>query len=155
MTTLGEELASRGYSYRSVLGKRAEDIYFDSAEELCESLGFIVTHITRFDIETPQNLNPAAGYPITNGTTPGGLPMKFGSQYRIYFDTTYNMPSKLRGRLQNDNQNRITGSRFVEACLRLGFRAGTWQDRQSIIRNIGAIFNSRSERAAFAAGQRL
>lgn len=155
MTTLRQELAIRGHRYQSVFSGHAEDIYFNDADELCESLGFIVTHIARFDFETPENLNPTAGYSIANGPTASGHPMKYGRQYRIYFDTTYNMPQKLRGRLQKDNQNRITGSLFVEACSYLGFCPGTWQNRQSIINDINAIFNSKSERAAFAFGRTL
>lgn len=155
MTTLRQELAYRGYGYQSVLTNHAEDIYFDDVEELCESLGYIVNHIVRFDFEIPKNLNPTMGYPITNGTTSGGNPMKLGRQYRIYFDTINNMPPKLLERLQNDNQNRITGSFFVEACYYLGFRVGSYQDFSLIINNINNIFNSNLERNAFANGQTL
>lgn len=155
MTTLKDELRKRGIMYRSSLTNRAEDIFFDDSNELCESLGFIVNHIVRFDFEIPDNYNPPIGYPITNGTTSGGNPMKFGRQYRIYFDTIKNMPPKLLARLQNDNQNRITGSFFVEACYYLGFRVGSHQNLTSIINNVNTIFNSNSERNAFANGQKL
>lgn len=155
MTTLRSELSARGYRYQSVLSKRAEDIYFDNTEELCESLGFIVKHIVRFDFEIPENFNPTFGYPITDGITSGGNPMKFGRQYRIYFDTIHNMPPKLLDRLQNDNQNRITGSFFVEACYYLGFRTGSYQNFSLIANNINTIFNSSLERNAFTYGQTL
>ena len=150
-----DELRLRGYGYNSQLTNRAQDIFFDNPEELCESLGFILNHIVRFDFEIPANYNPSIGYPIANGTTSGGNPMKYGKEYRIYFDTVYNMPPKLRSRLQDDDQNRITGSFFVEACYYLGFRPGSYQNKSQIQSNILSIFSSSSEQAAFANGLRL
>lgn len=155
MTTLGVELSVRGYRYVSFLSNRAEDIYFDDAEELCESLGFILNHIVRFDFEIPANYNSPIGYPITNGSTSGGNPMKYGREYRIYFDTTNNMPAKLAKRLQKDNQKRITGSLFVEACYHLGFQPGSSQNRKQIQNRIMSIFTSRSEQDAFKHGLHL
>lgn len=152
MTTLKEELWARGRVYSSSLTNHADDIFFDNSEELCESLGFIVNHIARFDFEIPANYNPSIGYPITNGTTSGGNPMKYGRQYRIYFDTIVNMPFKLARRLQNDNQNRITGSFFVEACFYLGFIPGSRQNTQQITNTILSIFTSPSEQAAYNNG---
>ena len=155
MTTLREELNSRGYGYSSQLTNHAQDIYFDDPEELCESLGFILKHIERFDFEIPENYNPPIGYPIANGTTSGGNPMKYGKEYRIYFDTVRNMPPKLRSRLQNDKQYRITGSFFVEACYYLGFQPGSYQNKSQIQSNILSIFSYTSEQGAFADGLNL
>lgn len=155
MLTLKNELRLRGYGYASLLTNHADDIYFDNPEELCESLGFILNHIQRFDFEIPEDYNPSIGYPIVNGTTSGGNPMKYGYQFRIYFNTIRNMPPKLRSRLQNDDQKRITGSFFVEACYYLGFRPGSYQNKSQIQNNILSIFSSTSEQAAFAKGLNL
>ena len=155
MTTLKEELWSRGVVYNSTLTSRAQDIIFNDSRELCESLGFIVNHITRFDFEIPANYNPSIGYPITNGTTSGGNPMKYGREYRIYFDTKTNMPLKLAQRLQNDSQIRITGSFFVEACSYLGFTPGSYQNTQQITNKILSIFTSPTEQMAFNHGLTL
>ena len=155
MTTLRDELRARIPSYQSSLSNHAEDIYFDDSVELCESLGFIVSHITRFDFEIPESYNPTVGYPIADGLTSGGNPMKYGRQYRIYFNTVTNMPPKLAGRLQNDNQMRITGSFFVEACSYLGFAPGSYQNTRAIRNNILSLFTSPAEQAAFHYGLTL
>lgn len=155
MTTLGDELNSRGIRYVSQLTNHAQDIYFDNPEELCESLGYILNHIVRFDFEIPANYSPSIGYPIANGTTSGGNPMKYGSEFRIYFDTVRNMPKKLISRLQSDNKKRITGSLFVEACSYLGFQPGSYQNKSQIQEKILSIFSSVSERSAFESGLKL
>jgi hypothetical protein len=83
--------------------------------------------------------------------------MKWGKQYRIYFDTVRNMPTELLQRLQNDDQNRITGSRFVEACFFVGFAPGSRynQNMQLIREAIDEIFPNDSEQEAFERGMSL
>lgn len=153
--TLKEALEERGICYDSSLSNHAQDIAFYNTEELCESLGFILKHIVRLDIEIPANDYSSNGYPIANGITSGGNKMKYGNEYRIYFDTTYNMPDKLLKRLQNDTKNRITGSRFIEACTHLGFQHGIVQNKRQICSNIVSIFSSTKEIDAFNYGLRL
>lgn len=153
--TLKDELSKRGIVYNSSLSNRAQDIYFDSTEELCECLGFILSHINRLDMEIPDEMQSPIGYPIADGVTSGGNKMKYGSEYRMYFDTTHNMPAQLLSRLQNDSKNRITGSRFIEACSHLGFKHGNSQNKVQIQKNILSIFNSVNEISAFNYGMSL
>ena len=56
--------------------------------------------------------------------------MKWGKQYRIYFNSIRNMPVELKGRLQNDDKMRLTGSRFIEAGFYIGFVPGSNQDNE-------------------------
>lgn len=154
--TLGELMEMRGIPYISIFGNRAEDIYFDNSERIFYSLGFIVNHCHRFEFEIPEERPQTFGsYPITNGVTSGGYTMKQANQYRIYFDTIRNMPKELKGRLQNDNNKRITGSKFIEACYHLGFVAGCNQDTRNIIMNIQQLMTNQAENQAFDMGRDL
>ena len=151
--TLRELMSMRGFRYRSIFGGRAADIYFDSPERVFLALGYIVSHCRRFEFEIPEN-DPQTykSYPIANGRTSGGHTMKQASQYRIYFGTINNMPDELYDRLQNDNNRRITGSLFVEACYHLGFVAGVGQDYRNIEMNIRSMIRTPSEEDAFEYG---
>ena len=153
MITLRQMMNMRGFRYSSFFGGRAEDIYFDSPEKVFLALGYIISHCRRFEFEIPEN-DPQTyrSYPIANGLTSGGYTMKQKSQYRIYFDTTDNMPVELFNRLQNDNNRRITGSLFVEACHHLGFVAGVYQDYRNIEMNIRSMIRTPSEEDAFEYG---
>jgi len=158
--TLREILIQRGYEYESALGNRAEDIYFENVEELCISLGYILRHIRRFDAEIPEDwvhvikrVNP--NYPITDGLTVSGHKMKYGPEYRIYFENTRQIPDALSARVQNDRQMRMTGSLFVEACMVLGYVHGSEQDMDLIFATMDEIFTSEVERAAIEEGYNL
>lgn len=153
--TLKDELSKRGIQYNSSLSNHAQDIYFNNTEELCECLGFILSHINRLDMEIPEDIQSSIGYPIANGVTSGGNKMKYGSEYRMYFDTINKMPKQLLNRLQKDCKNRITGSRFIESCSYLGFKHGSSQNKAQIKKNILSIFNSIDEINAFNYGLRL
>lgn len=155
--TLKKILFDRGYCYNSNFGGRAEDIYFNSIEELCFALGYILKNVRRIDAEIPEDRNEVLSkiipnYRITSGLTSGGNTMKWGAEYRIYFNSTSNMPSALRGRLQNDNQMRITGSLFVEACMYVGFNPGNSQNDEMIKCAINKIFCNENEQKAFFNG---
>ncbi|GHV91270.1 hypothetical protein AGMMS50268_17730 [Spirochaetia bacterium] len=159
--TLHDSLRGTAYAYVSKFGDKAEDIYFESTEELCEALGYILHNIKRIDAEIPDDQYAALSaifpnYPIQNGLTTGGNKMKRAPQYRIYFNTIRNMPAKLRGRLQNDNQMRITGSLFVEACFFIGFVP--WyptQNKNQIQMAVSSVFPKSSEQQAFMQGYNL
>ena len=75
------------------------------------------------------------------GSTSGGNAMKWGKQYRIYFNSIRNMPVELKRRLQNDDKMRITGSSFIEACFYIGFVPGSNQDRDLIFEVMNEIFD--------------
>lgn len=145
MVTLRGILNQRGYNYVSSFTNRAEDIYFETVEELCFSLGYILKNVKRIDAEIPSNSEilerVAPNYPISPGFTSGGNSMKMAPQYRIYFNTIEGIPPKLEERLQNDPQMRITGSFFVEACMYIGFKPGNTQDKESVFSMISKVFN--------------
>jgi hypothetical protein len=157
MVTLRGILNQRGYNYVSSFTNRAEDIYFETVEELCFSLGYILKNVKRIDAEIPSNSEilerVAPNYPISPGFTSGGNSMKMAPQYRIYFNTIEGIPPKLEERLQNDPQMRITGSLFVEACMHIGFKPGNTQDKENIYDIISKFFNE-SEQKYFQSGYR-
>lgn len=147
MFTLRDVLLQRGHNYESFLGKRAEDIYFETVNDLCYSIGYILRHAQRIDAEIPEEqiseiLRDILSYPIAMGNTSGGNAMKWGKQYRIYFNSIRNMPVELKRRLQNDGKMRITGSRFIEACFYIGFIPGSNQDRDLIFKVMNRIFDN-------------
>lgn len=156
MITLGRLMSMRGIRYRTEFSSRAVDIIFDSSERIFLSLGFLVNHCKRFEMEIPENETQSfRSYPITDGITTGGYVMKQAPQYRIYFDTDYNMPDELFDRLQNDRRSsviRMTGSLFCEACNHLGFVAGSYQDRRIIDMNIRKLIRTQSEADAYEDG---
>lgn len=151
--TLRQELEDRGHYYQSNF-ERAADIDFDTTEELCHTLGYILGHVKRIDAEIPDDKEAevSPNYIINNGTTSGGNEMKRGSQYRIYFNNIENLPCKLRGRLQNDGQMRMTGSAFVESCFEVGFQPGCLQNDNLIRNTVNSYFTTQEERRAFEAG---
>ncbi|WP_302759282.1 hypothetical protein [Dialister invisus] len=148
MFTLRDTLLQRGYKYESYLGERAQDICFQTVNDLCYALGYILSHIQRIDAEIPQEqvseiIRVIPNYPITTNYTSGGNDMKWGKQYRIYFNSIINMPIELERRLQNDDKMRITGSRFIEACFFIGFVPGTNQNKDLIFKRMEKIFNDK------------
>lgn len=152
--TLQKTLFNRGYCYNSNFKGRAEDIYFDSTDDLCFALGYILKNVRRIDAEIPDDRDDVLAeiipnYPIASGITSGGNDMKWAPQYRIYFNSIYNMPSALKYRLQDDNQMRITGSLFVEACMYVGFNPGNMQDKEMIKEAILEVFCDENEQSAF------
>ena len=156
MVTLRGVLSQRGYSYNTVFAGRAEDIYFNTVEDLCFSLGYILRNVRRFDAEIPADRDAILreiipNYPISLGTTSGGHDMKWAPQYRIYFQKIYQIPPELKSRLQDDNQMRITGRLFVEACMYIGFNPGNRQDGDLIIEVIREMFDE-DEQQAFVDG---
>ena len=160
MTTLKQTLQSRGYGYTTIFKGRAEDIYFNSVEEICETLGYICRNIKHFDAEIPEahirlirTIIP--NYPISSGVTSGGHDKKWAPQLRIYLQTTNNCPESLLSRMQNDKLMRFTGSLFVEACFFLGFLPGNAQNYELIQSAINKIFPNESEQKAFMNGYRL
>lgn len=157
MTTLRGELINRGHGYCSIFGDRAEDIYFETVQDLCYALGYILKYVKSIDAEIPEDRNAILSsilpnYPICNGVTAGGNVKKWAPQYRIYFYTTVNMPHELYCRLQNDDKIRITGSLFVEACMYVGFDPGRYQDSVLIEQVVKNIFSAQSEQQAFDNG---
>ncbi len=154
--TLGALMNKRGILYNSVFNQRAQDIEFESSEDIFYSLGFIVNNCQRFEFEIPEDeIQTYMSYPITEGVTSGGYKMKQARQYRIYFKTTLGMPEKLKERLQDDSHRRMTGSRFIEACYYLGFCAGNKQDTRNIIMNIRSLIQDEVEQRAFEEGLNL
>lgn len=157
MVTLRETLCQRGYKYHSIFAHVAEDVYFNTTKDLCFALGYILKNVHRVDAEIPNDRGALLSkilpnYPITTGYTSGGNEMKRAPQYRIYFNTTHNMPQELYNRLQNDNQMRITGSLFVEACMYIGFNPGNMQEKEVISAAIMEIFCNNDEQEAFRNG---
>lgn len=145
MFTLRSVLSERGYGYESFFTDKAEDIYFKTVNDLCYSIGYILKHIQRIDAEIPEEQiseisRVIPNYPITTSYTSGGNAMKWGKQYRIYFNSIRNMPVELKKRLQNDDKMRITGSRFIEACFYIGFVPSSNQNRDLIVGVMNEIF---------------
>ena len=73
----------RGILYDSSFTLKAHDIEFDSSEELCYSLGFILRNVSSIDAEIPDNLQEQLlkirpNYPINLGTTRMGQTNKWG-----------------------------------------------------------------------------
>lgn len=146
MFTLRSVLSQRSYGYQTFFTNRAEDIYFKTVNDLCYSIGYILRHVQRIDAEIPEEqiseiLRVIPNYPITTSYTSSGNVMKWGKQYRIYFNSIRNMPVELKGRLQNDDKMRLTGSRFIEACFYIGFVPGSNQDRDLIFEIMNEIFD--------------
>lgn len=146
MFTLRGVLQTMGYNYKSAFTDRAEDIYFQSINDLCFSLGYILKHIKRIDAEIPEEqiaelLRVIPNYPIKKGVTSGGNAMKWAPQYRIYFNSIVNIPNALKDRLQNDTMMRMTGSKFIESCFFIGFLPGSNQDIFLICTSILKLFN--------------
>lgn len=148
MFTLRSVLSKRGYDYETFFTDRAEDIYFKTVNDLCYSIGYILRHVQRIDAEIPKEqvseiLRVIPNYPITTSYTSGGNIMKWGKQYRIYFNSIINMPIELERRLQNDDKMRITGSRFIEACFFIGFVPGANQNKDLIFERMEKIFTDK------------
>ena len=146
MVTLRSVLLQRGYNYKSFLGGRAEDINFETVNDLCYSIGYILRHVQRIDAEIPEEqiaelLRVIPNYPIKKGVSSGGNAMKWAPQYRIYFNSIVNIPNALKDRLQNDTMMRMTGSKFIESCFFIGFLPGSNQDIFLICTSILKLFN--------------
>jgi hypothetical protein len=153
-------MQQRGYGYVSIFASRAEDIYFDSIEEICETLGYIFENIHQLEAQIPDDQIASLrsifpNYPIRTGFTSGGNKMKWKPQHRIYLRTLRNCPYALLSRKQNDNQMRFTGSLFIESCLFLGFLPGYEQFQDLIFSAMGEIFPNQNEVDAFNHGRQL
>ena len=114
-------------------------------------------NVHRIDAEIPERRDDVLrlicpNYPITEAYTSGGYDMKWGAQFRVYFNTLQNMPLKLLRRVQDDPQMRLSGSAFVESLLYIGFDPGDVQDANLVIAAICEVFDSTSERDAFNSG---
>lgn len=152
-------LKRSGYPYDTKFTDRALDIDFATEQDLCFALGYILKHAKRIDAEIPEGRNDllrtiVPNYPIKQGYTVSGYDIKWGAQFRIYFDTIYNMPPELFKRIQNDSQCRLSGSRFVESLLYIGFNPGTIQDEDLIRAAVEEIFVDSMCRQAFEEGYR-
>lgn len=156
---LKDALRRSGYPYTTVFTNRANDIDFETPEDLCFALGYILKHADRIDAEIPEGRNDllssiVPNYPITQSCTVSGYDMKWGAQYRIYFDSTRNMPRELLNYIQNDQFRRLSGSRFVESLLYIGFNPGTIQDEDLIRAVVEEVFVDSTCRQAFEEGYR-
>lgn len=154
---LQDVLIEKGYSFQNTFTARANDIDFESEEDLAFALGYILGHANRIDAEIPEQQikwirEIIPNYPIYDGTTISGDPIKWGRQYRIYFDTTRNMPNELRSHLQHDSHMRMTGSQFIESLFYVGFMPGAVQDENMIRGAFEEIFDTASARQAFENG---
>jgi hypothetical protein len=60
-------------------------------------------------------------YPITDGITSGGHPMKYGEEYRIYINNISGIPPFLDAELkERGTKNRIGGSETIKAIMEYG-----------------------------------
>ena len=146
MFTLESVLSQRGYGYQTFFANKAEDIDFKTVNDLCYSIGYILRHVQRIDAEIPEEQileisRVIPNYKITTNNTSGGNVMKWGKQYRIYFNSIKNMPIELKERLQNDDKMRLTGSKFIEACFYIGFVPGSNQNIDLIFEEMNKIFD--------------
>lgn len=154
---LKDALQRSGYPYTTVFTSRANDIDFETPEDLCFALGYILKHAERIDAEIPEGRDDllrsiVPNYPITQSYTVSGNAIKWAAQYRIYFDSTRNMPRELLNCIQNDQFRRLSGSRFVESLLYIGFNPGTIQDEQLIRAAVEEVFVDSMCRQAFERG---
>jgi len=83
----------------------------------------------KIDLESPENhINQTGAYPIADGITSGGHPMKYGDEYRIYIRSLDECPPFLfneRKSAQNPYKARIGGSAAIKAIMEFGgFRIG-------------------------------
>jgi hypothetical protein len=136
------------------IGSRAGDISFDNAVQLCEALGYLVKNVDHIDGEYPEG-SSGGNMAITDGTTSGGNPMKYGREWRIYLKTTTNCPPKISEKLHADAMKRFGGSKFVEALLQCGFIFGPSQNIGIIKSTINSIFSATAEIDAFNRGYNI
>jgi len=80
----------------------------------------------KIDLEYPARTHAHGGYPISEGITRGGHPLKYGKEYRIYIKCIDGIPPFLDSELkERGTKNRIGGSETIEAIMRYGnFRIG-------------------------------
>lgn len=78
----------------------------------------------RIDLEYPSDPETSVydvGYPISDGVTSGGYPMKYGEEYRIYVKCLDGIPPFLDSELrERGTKNRIGGSEAIKAIMRYG-----------------------------------
>jgi len=76
----------------------------------------------KIDLEHPENSQPTPNsYPITDGTTKGGHPMKYGEEYRIYITNIIGIPPFLDAELKDrGTKNRVGGSQAIRAIKDYG-----------------------------------
>jgi len=122
----------------SILSGRAGDIIFSNENDFFEAIGYLASpgRVGFFEAEVPNDGREKAFQKqfsgqkyrlITQGTTSGGNPMKYGVQYRIYLNSIENSPQTLKNHLR-DGRNyaaRINKSAFVEKLVEnYGFKFG-------------------------------
>jgi len=78
----------------------------------------------KIDLESPENdTTETDAYPITNGKTRGGHPMKYGNEYRMYIRSLEGCPAFLLGErksAQSPYEARIGGNAAIEAIMGYG-----------------------------------
>ena len=84
-------------------------------------IGFLIGNC-RIDLEYPDRNSPRANsYPIAEGTTVGGHPMKYGEEYRINVYDITNIPPFLDAAIrERGTKNRIGGSDAIRAIIQYG-----------------------------------
>lgn len=137
-------------NYKSLLGKRAQTIIFESPNEKFEVIGYLTTpgRVGTVEAEVPkdgrdrifESMFPGQTYrPIEMGNTPSGLPNKISPQFRINILNMINCPEVLLKNVGKGNGSciaRINKSKFVmDLVQNYGFNFSRYQD-VSAIRNI-------------------
>lgn len=77
----------------------------------------------KIDNEYPdRSATPSSGgYPISEGFTSGGHPMKYGEEYRIYLHDIRGIPAFLDSELrERHTRKRIGGSEAIKAIMQYG-----------------------------------
>lgn len=129
----------------ALLGPKSLDIDVSTAD-FCLILGYLCTpgRIGLIEAQIPEEkafmfereFPYEEYYPITQGETTGGHPMKRGHQLRIYFNNINNCPNVLLPFLGEGNTSyvrRINKGKFVERIVRdYGFHFGEYQNVTAI-----------------------
>lgn len=77
----------------------------------------------KIDLEHPARSggSSSGSYPISEGYTSGGHPMKYGEEYRIYISNIRGIPAFLDSELkERGTKNRIGGSEAIKAIMLYG-----------------------------------
>jgi uncharacterized protein (DUF885 family) len=78
----------------------------------------------KIDLESPKTqANTAGSYPISDGTTSGGHPMKHGDEYRMYIRSLNNCPPFLQNECKSAKppyEARIGGNEAIKAIMGYG-----------------------------------
>ena len=92
-----------------------------SANDKNKNVGFLKGNC-KIDLEQPEKPEQTPNsYPIKDGTTAGGHPMKYGEEYRIYVNDISGIPPFLNAELKEcGKKNRIGGSEAIKAIMNYG-----------------------------------